>query len=287
MTSKPFNFPAKRTTALFLITATAAAAAAQTTNSAVPSPLPVLSADKIGGEIHGLIRTARAVSAVASTVVDYEFSLRGLQKDSDQYRQAISQVHLRSAKRFLKLCEANKGFYVKAGQFVATQKVLPREYSSTFSSLQDQVAPLPFKVIKEVLKDSLGPDFSEMFQSIDEQPVAAASIAQVHHAVLKSGHEVAIKVQYPWIEQQMNFDARTVYFLSKTIAWLYPQYRLEWLPLAIAKSLSSELDFVQEARNSEIAAKKFRNNKIVRIPQIFWDLTTRLVLTMQFYTGHK
>ncbi|XP_029130369.1 uncharacterized aarF domain-containing protein kinase 1 isoform X2 [Cajanus cajan] len=257
MMPKPFNFPAKRTTALFLLTATtAAAAAAQTTNSAVPSPLPAFSADKLGGEIHGLIRTARAVSAVASTVVDYEFSLRGLHKDSDQYRRAISQVHLRSAERFLKLCEANKGFYVKAGQFVASQKVLPKEYSSTLSSLQDQ-------------------------------PIAAASIAQVHHAVLKSGHEVAIKVQYPWIEQQMNFDTRTMYFLSKTIAWLYPQYRFDWLPLTFAKSVSSELDFVQEARNSEIAAKNFKNNKMVRIPHVFWDLTTRQVLTMQFYTGHK
>ncbi|BAT81300.1 hypothetical protein VIGAN_03098700 [Vigna angularis var. angularis] len=287
MTPKTFNFPAKRTTALFLLTATAAAAAAQTTNSAVLSHLPALSADKAGGEIHGLVRTARAVSTVASTVVDYEFSLRGLKKDSDQYRLTISQVHLRSAKRFLKLCEANKGFYVKAGQFVAAQKVLPTEYSSTLSSLQDRVAPVPFNIVREVLENSLGPDFSDMFLSIDEQPIAAASIAQVHRAVLKSGYDVAIKVQYPWIEQQMNFDTRTMYFLSKTIAWLYPQYKLEWLPLAFAKSVSSELDFVQEARNSEIAAKTFRNNKMVKIPHVFWDLTTRLVLTMQFCAGHK
>ncbi|XP_057442054.1 uncharacterized protein LOC130733802 [Lotus japonicus] len=285
MVLKPFNFPAKPTTALFLLTATATAVAAA--NAGDLSPAPAFSTDKIGAEIHGLVRTARAVSTVASTVVDYEFSLRGLQRHSDQYRHAISQVHLRSAERLLRLCEANKGFYVKAGQFVAAQKVLPREYSSTLSTLQDQVAPLPFKVVEEVLKDNLGPDFAAMFLSIDEQPTAAASIAQVHHAVLKSGHEVAIKVQYPWIEQQMNFDIRTMHFLSKTISWLYPQYRLEWLPLAFAKSMSSELDFVKEARNSERAAKNFRNNKVIRIPHVFWELTTSRVLTMQFYRGRK
>ncbi|KAI5434623.1 hypothetical protein KIW84_021452 [Lathyrus oleraceus] len=282
MPPKPFNFPAKRTAAIFLLTTTAAAAF--TANSDESSPL---AADKIRAQIHGIARTARAVSTVASTVVDYEFSLRGLPKYSDQYRKTSSQVHLRSAERFLKLCESNKGFYVKAGQFIASQKVLPREYSSTLSSLQDQVAPLPFKVIEKVLKDNLGPDFSEKFLSIDERPIGAASIAQVHHAVLKSGQEVAIKVQYPWIEQQMHFDTRTMYFLSKVIAWLYPQYRFEWLPLTFAKSVSSELDFVQEARNSERAAKNFRNNKIVRIPNVFWELTTRQVLTMEFYAGHK
>ncbi|KAL1348545.1 hypothetical protein AAHE18_07G086700 [Arachis hypogaea] len=287
MTPKPFNFPAKRRTGLLLLTAAVAAtaAAAQASNT---HELSSLSTGKLGAEVHGLVRTARAVSAVASTVADYEFSLRGLRKDSDQYRHLISEVHLRSAKRLLKLCEVNKGFYVKAGQFVAAQRVIPKEYSSTLSALQDQVAPLPFKVIKGVLKDNLGPDFTEMFESLDEEPIAAASIAQVHHAVLKSDQEVAIKVvQYPWVQQQMTFDTRTMYFLSKTIAWLYPQYRFEWLPLAFADSMAAELDFIHEARNSERAAKNLRNNKLIRVPHVFWDLTSRQVLTMQFYTGRK
>ncbi|KAF1869054.1 hypothetical protein Lal_00048334 [Lupinus albus] len=259
MTLKPFYFPAKRKTTLFLLTAAATAtvaAVSQAANSDGLSPSPHFSA-----EIHGFVRTARAVSTVASTIVDYELSLRGLQRDSDQYRQTIPQVHLRCAKRFSKLCEANKGFYVKAGQFVASQSAIPKEYSSTLSALQDQVAPLPYNVIKEVLKVNLGPDFSDMFLSVDEQPIAAASIAQVHHAVLKSGHEVAIK--------------------------LYPQYRFEWLPSSFAESMSSELDFVQEAKNSERAAKNFYNNKMVRVPHVFWELTTKQVLTMQFCSGHK
>jgi aarF domain-containing kinase len=115
MAPKPFNFPAKRTTAIFLLTATAATAAVATANSDNLSPF---TADKIRAQIHGIVRTTRAVSTVsilltffnssrcpisliplsmfqvASTVVDYEFSLRGLQKHSDQYHQAISQVNV-------------------------------------------------------------------------------------------------------------------------------------------------------------------------------------------------
>lgn len=114
--------------------------------------------------------------------------------DSEDYRGKLSEVHLRSANRMLKLCETNKGFYVKAGQFVAALRQVPKEYSSTLSSLQDQAIPCHFKAIKEVLVSNLGQDLSKIYLSFDEQPIAAASIAQVHRAILKDGQEVAIKV---------------------------------------------------------------------------------------------
>lgn len=83
---------------------------------------------------------------------------------------------------------------MKAGQFVAALRQVPKEYSLTLSSLQDQAVPYHFKAIKEVLIHNLGPELSDMFLSLDEHPIAAASIAQVHRGVLKGHQEVAIKV---------------------------------------------------------------------------------------------
>ncbi|KAG6520422.1 hypothetical protein ZIOFF_017477 [Zingiber officinale] len=196
-------------------------------------------------------------------------------------------VHLRSAKRLRKLCEANKGFYVKAGQFVSSLRQVPKEYTSILSSLQDQATPYHFKDIEDVIARNLGKDLSEIFLTFDEQPIAAASIAQVHHGLLKNYQEVAVKVQYPGLEQQMKIDITTMAVVSKAVAWVFPDYRFERIIEEFERAMFLELDFVQEAKNSERTARNLRNNKVVRIPGIFWDLTTSQVLTMQFCSGYK
>ncbi|XP_016649062.1 PREDICTED: uncharacterized aarF domain-containing protein kinase 1 isoform X3 [Prunus mume] len=229
--------------------------------------------EKLRAPIHGVYRSSLAIATIAFAAVDYKFTLHGLSVDSDEYRQKLSEVHRRSASRIRKLCEVNRGFYVKAGQFVAALRQVPKEYSLTLSSLQDQ-----FLIISRLLK---------RFLSLDEHPIAAASIAQVHRGVLKGHQEVAIKVQYPDLEQQMKIDTTTMYFLSKSLAWFFPEYRFEWLVSEFVQSISLELDFIQEARNSETTANNFANNKWVKVPRVFWDLTTHQVLTMEFCTGQK
>ncbi|PON75005.1 Serine/threonine protein kinase [Parasponia andersonii] len=217
--------------------------------------------EKIRAALDGVFRSSRAISTITLTALDYNFSMRGLPADSDEYRRKLSEVHLRSAERILKLCDANKGFYVKAGQFVAALRQVPKEYSSTLSALQDQAVPYHFKAIKEVLIRNLGQDLSDIFLSLEENPIAAASIAQVHRAVLKGGQEVAIK--------------------------FFPEYRFEWLVSEFVEDIVVELDFIQEARKSERTANNFKNNKMVKVPHVFWDLTTNQVLTMQFCRGQK
>ncbi|KAI5648180.1 hypothetical protein M9H77_34185 [Catharanthus roseus] len=237
--------------------------------------------------LYAVVRCSRALFTISLNVADYKYSLHGLSAQSDEYRNVLSQVHLRSAKRILKLCETNRGFYVKAGQFAAAIRQVPKEYSSTLSSLQDQSAPCQFNVIKDLLVNSLGQELSEIFISFDEQPIAAASIAQVHHAVLKDHQRVAVKVQYPGLEDQMKFDLATMSFLSNSVAWFFPEYRFGWLVSEFGKSISSELDFIQEAKNSQRVATNFQHSRKVRVPHVFWDLTTTQVLTMEFCKGQK
>ncbi|PIA63956.1 hypothetical protein AQUCO_00201343v1 [Aquilegia coerulea] len=289
-----FKFPANaKKKTLYLITATGIAGLTHESVAAASSTNPnfaLLSNDiveKVRFGFHGIVRSSRAIYTISSNVVDYKYSLRGLELDSDEFYSKLSEVHLRSAKRLLKLCETNKGFYVKAGQFVAAMRQVPTEYSSTLASLQDKAVPYHFKAVKEVLVRNLGQDLSDLFLSFDEKPIAAASIAQVHRAMLKDHQEVAIKVQYPGLEKQMKIDITTMAFLSNATAWIFPEYRFAWMVSEFERSISRELDFIQEAKNSERTAKNFRKNKIVRVPRVNWELTTNQVLTMQFCSGHK
>ncbi|XP_038983039.1 aarF domain-containing protein kinase 1-like isoform X1 [Phoenix dactylifera] len=286
---RPFRFLATSRVPLRLATGIAVAGLAWQTS---PKPLSAdsslsSSGEKIKSAFDGVVRSSRAVYTITFIIVDYKYYLRSLPPNSSEYRIKLSEVHLRSARRLLRLCEANKGFYVKAGQFVSSLRQVPKEYSSALSSLQDQAIPCHFKDIKEVITKNLGKDLSEVFLAFDEQPMAAASIAQVHRGVLKDNKEVAIKVQYPGLEQRMKIDITTMDILSKLVSWIFPDYRFERVVSEFERATSLELDFIQEANNSERTARNFKKNNIIKIPHVYWDLTTRHVLTMQFCSGHK
>ncbi|XP_020676109.1 uncharacterized aarF domain-containing protein kinase 1 isoform X1 [Dendrobium catenatum] len=248
---------------------------------------PSLSGETIHRAFDGVARTSRAIYAISSIVVDYKYSLWGLPLGSSDYRSKLPEVHLRAAKKLLKLCEANGGFYVKAGQFVSSLRHVPKEYSLILSSLQDQVNPCNINDIKEVIFKSLGEDSLKLFRSFDEKPIAAASIAQVHYGTLRNNQEVAIKVQYPDLEQRMKIDFTTMTILSKSVSMVFPGYKFDQVLSEFKRTISLELDFIQEGTNSERAARNFKKNKSIRIPRVYWDLTTSQVLTMEFCRGSK
>ncbi|KAM3329264.1 hypothetical protein ACQJBY_026368 [Aegilops geniculata] len=264
-----------------LLLAAAAAAALAATSATSPS------ADGLGvaSTLHGVARSSRAIYTIGFVVVDYKYSLRGLVHGSADYRGKLSEVHLRSAKKLLRLCEANRGFYVKAGQFVSSLRQVPKEYISTLSCLQDQATPCKYQDIKIVIEQNLGRDLHGIFLEFDEHPIAAASIAQVHRGRLNNNQEVA--VQYPGLERRMKLDIMTMSLLSKYVSLIFPDYRFEKILLEFERTMSMELDFTQEAKNSERTASCFRKNDIVKVPHVFWELTTKEVLTMEFCTGHK
>ncbi|XP_024319270.1 uncharacterized aarF domain-containing protein kinase 1 isoform X3 [Brachypodium distachyon] len=245
----------------------AAAAGAGASLVAASSP----SADGSGATsaLHSVARSSHAIYTIGFVVVDYKYSLRGLAPGSADYRVRLSEVHLRSAKKLLKLCEANRGFYVKAGQFVSSLRQVPKEYTSTLSCLQDQATPCKFQDVKIVIEQNFAKDIHDIFLEFDEHPIAAASIAQVHRAQLNNNQEVAVKVQYPGLEQRMKLDIMTMSVLSKSVSLIFPDYRFEKIVLEFERTMSMELDFTQEAKNSERTASCFRKNNVVKIPYVY------------------
>lgn len=181
--------------------------------------------------------------------------------------------------------------YVKFGQVVASSPGLfPVEMSRALAPLFDQVCPVPFEDVRRVVEQELGRPLEEIFSSFDPEPMASASMAQVHAATLAGGREVAVKVQRPGIRRQLDRDLRVLMALARLFERL-PSVRVVQ-PIAVvrdfARTLGEELDFEREARSIarfETNLRAFGANDRVRVPQVVHSLTGPRVLTMERIHG--
>lgn len=181
--------------------------------------------------------------------------------------------------------------YIKIGQIASTRgDIIPEEILHELEKLQDNVPPFSFKDVSRIIEEELGSSLGEIFSSFEEKPLAAASIGQVHQARLLTGEKVAVKVQRPQIKALIETDLE----ILMDLALLAEHHieRMERLQLRdvvdeFAKSLRNELDYTIEARNAEKIAKQFIDDPTIRIPSIYWDYSTRAVLTMEFVEGQK
>ncbi|CAM9664002.1 unnamed protein product [Chrysoparadoxa australica] len=188
----------------------------------------------------------------------------------------------------LHVCAAHGGVYTKFGQHVACMNhVLPIEYTDTLKVLQDKNPSVGLDQVEKTIWEELGVPLSDLFSEFEEKATAAASLAQVHRAVTKDGKEVAVKLQYPGLEQQVRKDLVTMRFLAALLGKLFPDYQYSWLLPDFEESLELELDFIQEAANGERMAHMFRGSSDIYIPKICWDYTSNRVLTMEFIHGTK
>ncbi|KAM9786896.1 aarF domain-containing protein kinase 1 isoform 1-T1 [Syngnathus typhle] len=128
-------------------------------------------------------------------------------------------------------------------------------------------------------------ELSELFVSFDERPQGAASLAQVHKAVLHDGRTVAVKVQHPKVQRQSSKDIFVMEVLLRGVHWLFPDFAFMWLVEEAKKNMPLELDFLNEGRNSEMVANKLAHLTFLKVPIIHWDLSTKRVLTMEFAEG--
>ena len=181
--------------------------------------------------------------------------------------------------------------FVKAGQLLSTRPdILPESYLAELRKLQDEVPPVPFDVIRGMVERELDGKLEVVFASFDETPLAAASIGQVHAAVLPTGEDVVVKVQRPDIRDAIDVDLDILQTQARFVA-ANTQWGRQMDVVSYATEISSilhgELDYVVEGRNAERFATDFDTVPDVRFPVVYWDFTTQRVLTLERFYGIK
>ncbi|KRP35081.1 MAG: ABC transporter, partial [Opitutaceae bacterium BACL24 MAG-120322-bin51] len=195
------------------------------------------------------------------------------------------------AKRLRATLEGLGPAFVKFGQLLSLRRdMLPEVYIEELQRLQDDVAVFPGEQAREIVERELGKSVHALFTSFDETPLAAASIGQVHTAQLIDGTSVVVKVQRPGIEPIIHADVRIMRFLARQLERYVPESRRFGpgdLVEEFARLINEELDYQVEARNGDLLRENLQDDKHVFVPRIFWEQTSRRVLTMERSFGKK
>ena len=202
--------------------------------------------------------------------------------------EATERFHLAAARAMVRRSIRQQGLIIKAMQFLGSRAdILREEYVETLSLLHDAVPPRPWEELRPLVEAELGGPVEELFAEFDTEAVAAASLAQVHRAKLHDGTDVAVKVQYPDIERIVHWDLETIGWL--TAIWARIETVIDFRPIAaeMQRNAPDEIDFVHEGRAAEEIATLIGDREDVVVPRIYWERSSRRVLTMDYLDGIK
>jgi predicted unusual protein kinase regulating ubiquinone biosynthesis (AarF/ABC1/UbiB family) len=195
-------------------------------------------------------------------------------------------AHRRGAGRLLDAAESLGGTLIKAGQVASSRPdILPTAYTDELSSLQDRVPPWPYQEIEAAVVRELGRPVEDVFEDFGREPVAAASIAQVHRATLRGGRPVAVKVRYPGIADLIEADLEALEAIFDAMARLEPDVRLRPIADYLRWTLPLELDFEREAKAMADLGRALSHRDDVVVPEGVEDLSTGGLLVMDFVEG--
>lgn len=189
-----------------------------------------------------------------------------------------------------KLVELGPAF-IKVGQALSTRPdLIPKSYIDALAELQDAVPPFSSSEAIARVEQELGQHIGELFQRFDPNPIAAASLGQVHRAMLPNGEEVVVKVQRPGLEPLIKLDAQVVQqlinFCDNRFPWT-KNYDLKGIYDEFFRVLFREIDYLQEAQNADRFRENFKDFPGVIVPKIYWPYTTSKVLVMEYLSGTK
>ncbi len=181
--------------------------------------------------------------------------------------------------------------FVKFGQLLSTRgDIVGADYAAELSKLQDRMRPFPTSQAREIIVKELGKPIKELFTSFQEEPIASASMCQIHKATLKNGAKVVVKVQRPKIEETIKEDLRIMHYLATLIDRHIPeskQYDPIYLVNEFDRSIMKELDFIRESRNTIRLKNNFESDKSVYVPAVYEDMCTQRVMVMEELKGVK
>jgi ubiquinone biosynthesis protein len=250
------------------------------------------------------VRLVRALAVFGLIFVSYMVQLglsqllRSYERNPETGRDEIrlprwlvrrrERLDVRNARRLLRAILKLRGVYIKLGQVLSIMGgFLPRVYTKELETLQDQVPPRPFHELAQTFEDDFGCSAHELYEKIEEQPIAAASLGQVHEAWHTDGRKLAVKVLYPGIREMIRVDMRVLRIAVEVYKLFVPVRNIERVHDALVDLLRRETDYEHEAEMMEAMAKNFSHAKDILFPEVVHDLTTKNVLTMTFMEGLK
>lgn len=181
--------------------------------------------------------------------------------------------------------------FIKLGQILSTRPdLIPTDYIEELQKLQDKVPPFAYAQVNQMIKRELGADILKIFKSFEQKPFAAASLGQVHQAMLEDGDKVVVKVQRPEIEKVIETDLDILFHLARLTERHIPASRLYDLVGIVeefARAIRLELDYGTEGRNAERFKKNFEGDEIIYTPKIYWEFNSKRILTMELVQGIK
>jgi ubiquinone biosynthesis protein len=235
-------------------------------------------------------RSARVLSTAAIIYAGYKWTgLRNRKATAEAAALRDSSQHRKSAERFFKLATGIRGLMIKSGQVMgARADLFPDEYVEVLSRLHDDVPPRSFAEIRTVVDAELGQPLEEVFQDFEKIPVASASLAQVHRATLPDGRRVAVKIQYPDIQEIVKVDLANIRRIARVAGrvWLR-DIDLNAFVQELEFAVSQELDFIKEGHNAERVGRDFATEDNIVVPTIVWEHSSRRVLVMEYVDGVK
>jgi ubiquinone biosynthesis protein len=236
------------------------------------------------------IRLIRATRVFAIIFLSYLWQMSWARLWPSRYgtSKRWKQINRRNAKRMYKGFVRLRGVYIKLGQILSIMgSFLPREYTEELEGLQDDVPPSSYRGISKTFVNSFGKTPSEVFTTFNKDPIAAASLGQVHQATNAAGDKLAVKILYPNVATIIKVDLRVLGWAIRVYKNFVPLQQIERVHEQLSDMLYRETDLINEAAMIKRMTKNFESDPDVVFPEVYMEWTSRDVMTMSFMDGVK